>query len=76
MVTTHAEHQCKECQEKCSSFMELLKHISKQHCKEKDGSLCEDDEIGNKKDTEEKGDTNSSAVINESRLDEFLMKKI
>ena len=36
MITTHQEHQCKECQEKCSTFMELLKHISKQHCKEKD----------------------------------------
>ena len=31
MVTKHASHQCKECNEKLPNFMQLLKHIAKHH---------------------------------------------
>ena len=34
MVANHAQHKCKECQEELPSFMELLKHVAKQHFKE------------------------------------------
>ena len=35
IITNHENHQCKECQEKLPTFMELLKHVAKHHCKEK-----------------------------------------
>ena len=75
MVTTHEEHQCKECQEKCSTFIELLKHISKQHCKEKDEIQCKEDDISNKKSDEKEEDKDSSFIFHESVLDEFIIKK-
>ena len=31
MLTKHDDHQCKECIEKLSNFMQLLKHIAKHH---------------------------------------------
>ena len=32
----YVDHACKESNVKCSSFMELLKHVAKQHFKESD----------------------------------------
>ena len=43
-ITKHEEHVCKECKEKCSNFMELLKHIAKYHTEEP----LEETEINNK----------------------------
>ena len=48
MVTKHDEHQCKECKEKLPTFMELLKHIAKQHSPdqgEEKENPSKDDEI-------------------------------
>ena len=41
MLSKHEEHQCKECHLKLSTFMELLKHIANEHCKEQ----CEEHRI-------------------------------
>ena len=75
MVTTNEEHQCKECQEKCSTFIELLKHISKQHSKKKDEMQCKEDYIRNKKSNEKEEDKDPSFIFHESMLDEFIIKK-
>ena len=32
-MTKHEDHVCKECQEKFSSFMDLLKHVANHHHK-------------------------------------------
>ena len=34
MITNHSHHKCKECHQNMPSFMELLKHVAKHHCKE------------------------------------------
>ena len=34
MVTKHEDNVCKQCNEKVSSFMELLKHVAKYHTTE------------------------------------------
>ena len=36
MLTKHEDHNCKECQEKFQSLMELLNHVAKHHVNEKD----------------------------------------
>ena len=74
MVTTHEEHQCKECKEKCSTFMELLKHISKQHYLDKEGIQCEDDDIGKGWPDDEK-EENKDSSYEETRLDKVNVKK-
>ena len=70
----HEEHPCKECQEKLSSFTELLKHIAKYHCKEQSNIECEDGVTLGKIDAieEEKDEKVSSFVFSESMLDKFL----
>ena len=51
MLAKHEDHMCKECQEKFSSFMELLKHVANHHHKEEieaeDNMLKEDANIPN-----------------------------
>ena len=46
IITNHEDHHCKECQEKLPTFMELLKHVAKHHCKEQvdrhEGNSVED----------------------------------
>ena len=75
MVATLEENQCQECQEKRSTFMEFLKRISNQHCKEKDEIQCKEDDISNKKSDEKEEDKDSSFIFHESVLDEFIIKK-
>ena len=79
MVTKHEEHQCKECKEKLPTFMELLKHIAKQHspdqCEEKESV----EETGikdlNEKDTEKEFVENDKDILlSESMLDDVLLK--
>ena len=36
MVSNHEDHGCKECKENFSSFIELMKHVPKQHNKRLD----------------------------------------
>ena len=36
MITKHTKHQCKNFQEKVSTFIELLKHVPKHHFEEQD----------------------------------------
>ena len=74
MITTHQEHPCKECKEKLPTFMELLKHVAKHHCKEQDKEEAEDDIIektGDHVEVENK-EVKSDFVFNESMLDEFI----
>ena len=56
MVTKHEEHQCKVCKEKLPTFMELLKHIAKQHspdqCQERESVKEKQIKDLNEKDTE------------------------
>ena len=33
MITNNADHICKQCKKNLPSFMELLKHVEKHHCK-------------------------------------------
>ena len=74
MITTHQEHPCKDCKEKLSTFMQLLKHVAKHHCKEQDKEEAEDDIIEKKGDHGEVEDkeVKSDFVFHESMLDEFI----
>ena len=49
MIAKHEEHQCKDCHVNLSSFMELMKHIAKHHCKED----SEDEEIKEQKEKQD-----------------------
>ena len=78
----HEEHQCKECKEKFSSSIDLLKHVSKHHFKDEgDKKLnAEKDEILDNmllKDFEDnkEDEKDSNFVFNESMLDEFVDKE-
>ena len=33
IIIKHDHHQCKECEEKLSNFMQILKHIAQHHTK-------------------------------------------
>ena len=37
MITKHQDHVCKECNKNLPSFMDLLKHVAKEHAKERSG---------------------------------------
>ena len=52
MLTKHEEHQCKECQEKLPTFMDLLKHVTKLHYTDPSSIQGEqsEEETNNKKD--------------------------
>ena len=61
MLTKHDDHVCKECQQKFSSFMELLKHVAKQHHKEQSevqDIVPEEDEFKVVNISKHKGDSN------------------
>ena len=53
MVTKHSEHPCKECKEKLPTFMDLLKHVAKHHCKEQDTEQVENNFIQDQGDHKE-----------------------
>ena len=53
MITKHTEHQCKACQEKLPTFIELLKHVSKHHFEEQDEVQEEEEEIHRESDYKE-----------------------
>ena len=36
MTSNHGDHKCNDCKEKVPTFMELLKHVAKNHYKEGD----------------------------------------
>ena len=83
ILTKHDEHVCKECPEKLSSFMELLKHVAKHHHDNEvvvQGKVSEDSfveqEAENLDKYKDKGDKDSSFIFEESMLDEFLEKKL
>ena len=63
MVSNHEDHECKECKEKLSSFIELMKHVSRLHTKE----LDRDDNGANEKFREDKEDFKETkgSILNE-----------
>ena len=67
MIAKHKKHQCKECRLNLSTFMELMKHIAKHHCKDQ----TEEEEFNQQTEKQDyKGDEKvSSFVFNESMLD-------
>ena len=74
MITKHQELPCKECQEKFTAFMELLKYVAKYHFK-KQGEVQGEDEVTVKTGDPEEDKTNkteSDFVFCELILDEFL----
>ena len=82
MNTKHEEHQCKQCKEKLPSFMDLLKHVSKNHYRDEDEQKInakKDELLDNLllKDLEDDKEytKDTSFVFRESMLDEFLDKK-
>ena len=79
----HDEHVCKECPEKLSSFMELLKQVAKHHHDNivvVQGKVSEDSfveqETENLDKYKDEGDKDSIFIFEESMLDEFLEKKL
>ena len=71
MVT---KHEYKECNSKFSSFMELLKHIAKDHFRnskeEMDGKVQSEDFMD--EDKKEVNEKDKQFVFSESMLDKFL----
>ena len=87
IITKHDVHQCKECDEKLPTFMNLLKHIAKNHYEDQsegekrhseDDAILDEVEAAfkiNKQGDHRKDieeDRDSSFVFKESMLDEFL----
>ena len=85
MVTNHADHVCKQCKENLPSFMELLKHVDKYHCKDQsdthdkkseNNGFGQFEESNNykhgDKEKEEKGEKDLGFVFNKLVLGEFL----
>ena len=55
MLTNYKDHQCKECQHKLPTFMELFKRVAKNHFKDKQGDNDDSKENNSEEDqTEEK----------------------
>ena len=48
IITKHEVHVCKECNEKVSTFMELLKHVAKNHTKETEFKELDEKDFENK----------------------------
>ena len=75
MVTKHEDCACKECNSKFSSFMELLKHIAKEHFKDSEEIMKEkvqSENVHNEEKTEYV-EKDKPFVFSESMLDEFLV---
>ena len=74
ILTKHDQHQCKECPEKLSNFMKLLKHVAEHHNKDQQAhdGRSEDDEIENNDDMEnvedEQDESDKSFVFQNSML--------
>ena len=75
MVTKHEDHACKECNSKFASFMELLKHIAKEHFKDSERKIKETVQSENVLNEEKTEDVEKDKpfVFSESMLDEFLV---
>ena len=73
ITTNHEDHICKECNEKCSSFMKLLNHIAQHHHKETfEETVIKDLD---KNDIEnEQVDKDKEVVMLESMLDDILLE--
>ena len=72
MIAKHEEQQCKECHVNLSSLMELMKHISKNNCKEH----SENEGIkGQQKKQDDEDENVSTLDSTKSWLDEFLVKQ-
>ena len=66
MVAKHKEHHCKEGHLQLSTFMEVLKHIAKHHCKKQ----SDEEEINGQKEKQDEDE-----LVPKYRLDEFLVKQ-
>ena len=86
IITKHEVHTYKECQEKLSSFMELLKHVAKYHSKEpkeekdikhkgeKDNQNEHVKETGIKSTENENVEKDNGSALSESMLDDALLE--
>ena len=72
IISKHEDHICKECEKNLPSFVDLMKHIAKHHCKEVKDNDMKDDSENYEKEDEEKTTKEKSFVFSESMLDEFI----
>ena len=77
MLTNHENHQCKECQQKLPTFMELIKHVAQNHFKDKEGNNddskennSEEDQIEEKNHSVKEKDKVSDTLLEE--LEDYL----
>ena len=68
MLSKHEEHQCKECNKKLSTLVELLKHVSKYHYQEQNEVQEEQTEDGEVKLSKIEDEEVSSFVFDESQI--------
>ena len=68
MLSKHEEHQCKECNKKLSTLVELLKHLSKYHYQEQYEVQEEQTEDGEVKLSKKEDEEVSSLVFDESQI--------
>ena len=81
ILTKHDQHQCKECPEKTSNFIHLLKHIAEHHNKDhqaqyersQDEDMKHNDGIDNVED--EQNEQDKSFEFQESKIDKFTVEK-
>ena len=73
IITNHEEHQCKECQEKLSTFMELLKHVANHHSKDEGEVQGEDDK---QEEHIEKELNQKESGLEEVRIEKFMEKDL
>ena len=66
-IAKHEDQICQECKEKLPSFMELLKHVAKHHCKYMQGEV-EEEQVKE----QEKAEKDGVFVFTESMVDEFM----
>ena len=69
IITKHKDHVCKECNDKLSSFMELLKHVAKYHSKES----VEEVEIKGEKEKDDQKDLVEKEDQVQSRSDNTIL---
>ena len=68
MLSKHKEHQCKECNKKLSTLVELLKHVSKCHYQEQNEVQEEQTEDREVKLSKTEDDEVSSFVVDNFQI--------
>ena len=73
MLTNHENHQCKECQQKHPTFMELIKHVAQNHFKDKEVNNDDSKENNSEEDQIEE---NNHSVKEKDKVSDTLLEEL